>query len=374
MGIPIGYFALMKRLTAKRDYHLTLQSKTEPTVSVIVPTYNEASVIEQKLSNTTQGSYPVSRLELIVVDSASTDRTAAIAGEFLKLNRFNGQVVEENQRTGKSAALNIGLGRATGELICISDAECRWDKNALRNAVRYFSDPSVGSVSGVHHVPDSGQTMAGNVEGSYRSVYRMLRVAESKLDSTPIGEGEIQLFRRRDLDHFDTNVGGDDTCAALCMVEKGLRAINADDVVFFDPAPPAWRARFRQKIRRGQHVLQAFLKHKRLLWGKGVFSRLIFPMEFFIYAINPTLFLPLLVLTGIVMATIPIIAYLVTAAVILTMAIPSLRTTATTYVSNNLTMVAAILQEARGNKQLVWTKIDENRPVAQTLSQPITAT
>jgi len=374
LGIPIGYFALMKRLTAKRNYHLTLQSKTEPTVSVIVPTYNEASVIEQKLSNITQGSYPVSRLELIVVDSASTDRTAAIAGEFLKLNRFNGQVVEENQRTGKSAALNIGLGRATGELICISDAECGWDKNALRNAVRYFSDPSVGSVSGVHHVPDSGQTMAGNVEGSYRSVYRMLRVAESKLDSTPIGEGEIQLFRRRDLDHFDTNVGGDDTCAALCMVEKGLRAINADDVVFFDPAPPAWRARFRQKIRRGQHVLQAFLKHKRLLWGKGVFSRLIFPMEFFIYAINPTLFLPLLVLTGIVMATIPIIAYLVTAAVILTMAIPSLRTTATTYVSNNLTMVAAILQEARGNKQLVWTKIDENRPVAQTLSQPITAT
>ena len=373
MGVPIGYFALMKRLTAKRDYHLALQSKTEPTVSVIVPTYNEASVIEQKLSNITQGTYPVSKLELIVVDSASKDGTAGIAREFLQRNRFDGQVIEENQRTGKSAALNIGLGRAIGELVCISDAECGWEKNALRNAVRYFSDPAIGSVSGVHHVPESGQTMAGNVEGSYRSIYRMLRVAESKLDSTPIGEGEIQLFRRRDLDQFDTNVGGDDTCAALCMVEKGLRAINADDVVFFDPAPPAWRARFRQKIRRGQHVLQAFLKHKRLLWHKGVFSRVIFPMEFFIYAINPLLFLPLLVLTGIVMVTTPIIAYVVAAAIIVTVAIPSLRTTATTYVSNNLTMVAAILQETRGNKQLVWTKIEENRPLAQPVSQPITA-
>src|SRR5207247_9935538 len=106
-------------------------------------------------------------------------------------------------------------------------------------------------------------------------------------------EGEIQRVRRRVRDHFDTNVRGDDTCAALCMVEKGLRAINADDVVFYDPAPPAWSARFRQKIRRGQHVLQAFLKHKRLLWGKGVFSRRTFPMESFIYAFHPTLFRPL---------------------------------------------------------------------------------
>jgi len=374
VGVPIGYFALMKRLTAKRDYHVALQSDTQPTVTVIVPTYNEASVIEQKLKNITQGTYPVSRLELIVVDSASLDGTPNIARQFLELSRLNGQVIEESRRSGKSAALNIGLDRAKGELVCISDAECGWEKNALENAVRYLSDPAVGSVSGVHHVPDSGRTMAGNVEGSYRSIYRMLRVAESKLDSTPIGEGEIQLFRRRDLDHFDTNVGGDDTCAALCMVEKGLRAINPDDVVFFDPAPPAWRARFRQKIRRGQHVLQAFLRHKRLLWGKGVFSRLIFPMEFFIYVINPLIFLPLLVLTAVVMAAIPLVAYIVTAAIIVTLAIPNTRTTATTYVSNNFTMVAALIQEARGNKQLVWTKIDENRPLTQTASQPITAT
>ena len=60
VGVPIGYFALMKRLTAKRDYHLVLQSNTQPAVSVIIPTYNEASVIEQKLSNIAQGAYPLS--------------------------------------------------------------------------------------------------------------------------------------------------------------------------------------------------------------------------------------------------------------------------------------------------------------------------
>jgi cellulose synthase/poly-beta-1,6-N-acetylglucosamine synthase-like glycosyltransferase len=200
----------------------------------------------------------------------------------------------------------------------------------------------------------------------------MLRVAESKLYSTPIGEGEIQLFRRRDLDGFDPNVGGDDTCAALCMVEKGLRAISAEDVVFYDPAPPAWRARFRQKIRRGQHVLQAFLKHRKLLRGRGSFSRVIFPMEFFLYAVNPLLFPVFILLTGLVMASSVVITYLAIGAILLTAIIPSLRTVATTYVSNNLTMIAAIIQEARGNKQLVWTKIDENR-LNMVTTQPIAA-
>src|SRR6266581_1694767 len=65
----------MKRLTAKRDYHLVLQSNTQPAVSIIIPTYNEASVIEQKLSNIAQGAYPLSRLEMIIVDSASSDGT-----------------------------------------------------------------------------------------------------------------------------------------------------------------------------------------------------------------------------------------------------------------------------------------------------------
>ncbi len=172
---------------------------------------------------------------------------------------------------------------------------------------------------------------------------------------------------------FDPNVGGDDTCAALCIVEKGLRAISADDVVFFDPAPPAWRVRFRQKIRRGQHVLQAFLKHKGLLRGRGVFSRAIFPMEFFLYIVNPLFFPILVVLTGLVVITIPLVAYLIALGIVVVVAVPSLRTTASTYLSNNITMLAAIIQEARGNKQLVWTKIDENRPGPQQTTQPIIA-
>jgi cellulose synthase/poly-beta-1,6-N-acetylglucosamine synthase-like glycosyltransferase len=371
VAVPLAYFGAMKRIGSRRSYNLSITRDRQPTISIIIPTYNEATVIKEKLSNISLADYPSDRIDAIVVDSGSTDNTADLAREFFAQNRLKGEVVEEKERTGKSGALNLGLKHALGELVCISDAECRWDRQALGNAARYFSDPTIGSVSGVHHIPDSNKTMAGNVEGSYRSIYRMLRISESKLHSTPIGEGEIQLFRRRDQTEFDPNVGGDDTCAALCMVEKGLRAISAEDVVFYDPAPPAWGIRFTQKIRRGQHVVQAFFKHKRLLSGKSIFSRLIFPMEFFIYAINPILFPVFLILTGWVAITNLLIAVLIGVGAVIAFAVPNLRTAASTYLSNNVTMLAALIQEARGNKQLVWTKIEENRRSQQTIDAPM---
>jgi cellulose synthase/poly-beta-1,6-N-acetylglucosamine synthase-like glycosyltransferase len=371
VGVPLAYFGAMKRIGSRKSYNITTSPDPKPTISIIIPTYNEATVIKEKLSNISLSNYPSDRIDAIVVDSGSTDNTASLAREFFAKNHLKGQVIEEKDRTGKSGALNLGLKYALGELVCISDAECSWDRQALGNAATYFSDPTIGSVSGIHHIPSSNETMAGNVEGSYRSIYRMLRITESKLQSTPIGEGEIQLFRRRDLTSFDPNVGGDDTCAALCMIEKGFRAISAEDVVFSDPAPPAWGIRFTQKIRRGQHVLQAFLKHKKLLFGKGVFSRLIFPMEFFIYAINPIIFPLFIFLTVWIVISDLLIAALVAIGILIVAAVPSLRTSASTYLSNNITMLAAIIQEARGNKQLVWTKIEENRRGKETIDAPM---
>jgi len=199
------------------------------------------------------------------------------------------------------------------------------------------------------------------MENSYRSIYRAVRIGESKIHSTPVAEGEIQLFRREDLPGFDTRIGGDDTDAALAMVEKGLRAISAEDVVFFEPTPGVWGARFRQKIRRGQHVIQAFLGHRRLFTRRSTPAGIIFPMEFFLYAVNPILFVPFAALTIWVVAIFPPVLYLSLAGLAVIVLVPSLRQMGATYLTNNVIMLAALYQEARGNKQLTWEKIEENR-------------
>jgi len=367
LGLPLAYFAVMKRVASRpEDSHVKPEVSQQPTVSILVPTYNEASVMERKLANLSLIKYPREKLEVIVVDGGSTDNTPSIARGGLDHFGLKGQVIEEGERKGKAAGLNSALRISTGEVVCISDAECEWNTRALENAVKYLSDPMVGSVSGVHSIVHQNESSSTHVEDSYRSIYRMLRVAESKIHSTPVAEGELQLFRRRELSAFDTTVGGDDTDAALNMVSKGLRAISAEDVIFYEPTPRSWRGRFRQKIRRGQHVMQAFLKHRDLLFSnRNSFTRIIFPMEFFLYLLNPLLFVPFLAMTAIVFIEAPIVLFLSIVGLVIVIAIPSLRQAGMTYVSNNLTMLAAILQEARGAKQLQWTKIEETRDVTR---------
>src|SRR5260370_8178089 len=149
-GLPLADFGVMKRLASARDYGLKMSVEWKLSVSIIVPTYNEGPVIEKKLRNLAEIDYPTEKIEIIVVDSASSDGTADQARKVLQELSFRGTVLEETERKGKASGLNTALKYVPGDIVCIIDADGIWHTESLRNAVKYLSDPSVGSVSGLH--------------------------------------------------------------------------------------------------------------------------------------------------------------------------------------------------------------------------------
>ena len=85
-------------------------------ISIIIPTYNEENVIERKINNTLELEYE-GNIDIIIVDSNSSDNTVQIAQKFKTL-----KIIEEETRLGKTHALNRALKESTGEIVVITDA------------------------------------------------------------------------------------------------------------------------------------------------------------------------------------------------------------------------------------------------------------
>jgi len=238
---PLTYYWYARVRWLSRSWGVRVDPSYKPRVTVVIPTYNEAKLIEARLDNVAAQVYPKDRMEILVIDSASTDGTAELVKRWVERNGGNVRLIVETERRGKAAALNEMLKHASGEVFVIGDADAIWPENALSEALKWFSDPSIGAVSCLKKPIGSG---AAGVEEGYRHYYNILRVAESKVYSTPIFHGELAAFRAdllRDMGGFPTDIGADDSHAATKIALMGFRAIIPDGLWVEERVPLAER-------------------------------------------------------------------------------------------------------------------------------------
>lgn len=113
-------------------------------ISVVVPTYNEAETVEAALRRVR--SVPL-RLEIIVVDDASTDGTREIL-EKLATERLVDRVVHHEKNRGKGAAIRSGVAAATGDALVVQDADLEYDPADLPALIKPISEGRADAVYG----------------------------------------------------------------------------------------------------------------------------------------------------------------------------------------------------------------------------------
>jgi glycosyltransferase involved in cell wall biosynthesis len=118
-----------------------------PSVSVIVPIYNGEADLPELLARLRGQRYPTDRVEYVLVDNGSRDRTpdllqaaAASQGHF--------RVLTYRAIQSSYAARNAGLAVAQGDLLAFTDADCQPEPDWLAALVQPFADPAVGLVAG----------------------------------------------------------------------------------------------------------------------------------------------------------------------------------------------------------------------------------
>ncbi len=117
-----------------------------PFVSVIIPAYNAEATIGNTIKAVLAQDYPRDKMEVIVVDDGSTDRTRDIVSQYpVKLVRLS-------HNMGPSAARNTGGKKASGEIMAATDADDKVDTGWVRNLVRGYKEPDIGAVVGSSHI------------------------------------------------------------------------------------------------------------------------------------------------------------------------------------------------------------------------------
>ena len=116
-----------------------------PTVSIIVPAYNEEGKIEACLTSIKHQDYPREKIEVLVVDDGSTDKTL----EVLMNGSYRHVHVYKNGHNGKAFTLNTGIKEATGEIVITMDADTILEKSAVREMIYAFMrDKDLAAASG----------------------------------------------------------------------------------------------------------------------------------------------------------------------------------------------------------------------------------
>jgi poly-beta-1,6-N-acetyl-D-glucosamine synthase len=293
-----GYFFYVIQY-AKKPWNITVNKNFQPEISILVPAHNEEEVIEKKLTNLSEVTYPKTKMEILVIDDASEDKTLQIVENFITRHPdLNIKIVKQFPRAGKSAGLNLALATSTNPIVIVSDADTFWSPDVLEIALPYLADPKVGAISGRGINENMEHSWTTKSEETYLNFTNVIRVGESKRHSTIRFEGGFCAYRKGTFTEFDRETGSDDSGTALDVVQHNYRALLVPEVLFTTYFPTELSGKLKIKARRATQLIGLWAKCLKLMFkGKLNIPRSIAIPEFMLFIFNPVVFAVLLVAT-----------------------------------------------------------------------------
>jgi cellulose synthase/poly-beta-1,6-N-acetylglucosamine synthase-like glycosyltransferase len=245
----------------RRAIRRTSKLPNRSAVTVVIPAYNEAKVIERTIL-----SVLASRgveVEVLVVDDGSTDDTAEVVSRAfyfeprVKLIRL--------QNGGKARALNIGFERAMHDVVVALDADTIFLPHTIVELARKFDDPRVAAVAGRAAVGNTQHFVSRWQAVEYVLGQAIERRAWALLGVVSVVPGAVGAWHRDaviEVGGFGTDTLAEDCDLCVTLQVSGYRVAYAPDAVALTEAPESVRALLKQRFRWCFGVLQTMWKHK----------------------------------------------------------------------------------------------------------------
>lgn len=264
-GLFTAVFFLLTLIENRKHLKNPAPPRKLPKVTIIVPACNEESCLAKTMKSLLELEYPKKLLELIIVDDGSKDKTLSIARGFKK----DGVRVFTKKNGGKASALNLGISKATGEIVGCLDADSIVMPDALLKMIGYFKNKNVAAVT-----PSLKCTKPVTIWQRIQVIEFLLGVYLRKvfafLGSIHVTPGPFTIFRKS---FFDKHGGYDETSItedqeiSFRIQHYGYEIENAIDANVYAIAMPTFKTMKRQRVRWYKGFIQNVEKYKHIVFS-----------------------------------------------------------------------------------------------------------
>lgn len=252
------YIALVWRIVLWRRYRPmpSVDDEALPSVSVIIPAYNEGALVRDSILSAAASRYPSDRLEIIAVDDGSTDDTWS---HILAAAREVGSGIRVHTRRqlrnrGKRQALYRGFRSARGDVFVTIDSDSVLEPDALRNAVSpLVREPEIGCVAGCVQVLNPRQSVFTRfLKCTFSLSFKFVRAYQNEFRGVFCTPGALSVYRadvvRRVADEWRsqrflgrTCMTGEDRAMTNLFLREGWLTAYQGNAVVWSRMPHTYR-------------------------------------------------------------------------------------------------------------------------------------
>lgn len=222
---------MIGRIMAKQSELKTQFVARELTeIDIVMPIYNEAHCIVEKLNNLSSLNYPMAKINLYIGLDGCTDESLTLIEETLagdKFQKMSTIVISFPQNRGKIKVLNDLMCLGDSEVVFLTDASALLPANTIGGLITHFEKSDVGAVSASYQLVQSGQ----EGESTYWNYQTQIKQAESQLGSVIGAHGSCYALRRSLFTSLPEETINDDFIIPMNIVSQGYRVIYDTEVV-----------------------------------------------------------------------------------------------------------------------------------------------
>jgi cellulose synthase/poly-beta-1,6-N-acetylglucosamine synthase-like glycosyltransferase/peptidoglycan/xylan/chitin deacetylase (PgdA/CDA1 family)/spore germination protein YaaH len=257
----IGLLAVFDRL---RTPHAKASPGFNPRVAVLIPAFNEETVIVRTIRSVLNSDYR--NLHVIVIDDGSSDSTADVTRQAYAAEIAAGRVqVLSKPNGGKAAALNYALDRMTEDIYVGIDADTVIATDAISKLIPHFEDARIGAMAGNAKVGNRVNLWTRWQALEYITSQNFERRALDVFHVVTVVPGAIGAWRTapvRAAGGYPVNTVAEDADLTMNLLEQGFRVDYEDRSLAFTEAPIDMKGLMRQRFRWSFGTLQAVWKHR----------------------------------------------------------------------------------------------------------------